>query len=930
MIVRPGRTPHICLRCQRGLAKRSIAVARVAFQSTDSHVQTTNEYDARDDQGDDAGLDIHRPKEPGSREPSRLHGYRGLKKQEFKETLKHNSLGDTAKVIVLRDSIVNWYELDSKHLEPQEAAHIDILGQLAEERGLAGWAEVEKNIDEFRPASERQTWDEINELVQALQEGFTSGQLQKYIENFKGRREPEAPERPWTTIRTDARILQVTPWLPGVSEIQDHFDNDPLRGYFLESHTAKQRLTLRLLRECWMLELPELVDGIGQFEIQVSYEDLDLLLLGNPSVLSEIHAAILHGEGEKLEAFRSRNVIRVTCPHVKKPFVVRDLDDALKRSRTATLSLASLIPVGPKKPTQRQVDRWIQKHFDATTLQSLSRLTNTSIVQGPSGTLKISCIDKTPNAVVSNVDVVRRLLLVSGENSSRNKHELARDTTSTKKGGFVDTPVANALPWREQQRDWGRWTAPTGKEKQEPSRTPVAEPIIKPTGKKGQSKAEAKAAIKMQNSTDPISETCWDHNYFTDTSAVLGKVLHSSLESSDSPPPLSLGGPNQIQTFVTQVSNFSRLVNDAHVLNQGDRVSSLVLRFLPDPFHVITSRVKYGKAKLYKHRPIGANALTAFPAIEMRFTIDGVSKKAALKNIVAIVKESKTDVMLPHNNIDVRFQQRTTSQLQHESQYHDYVDPILDYIKKCSLSFEGSEMLQIPPAVTLPIAKHLTRGGGFEILQKADIDNTKSKKKTDEHVRGVEYLFAGLEVRHSIAFNYQDWRLLYTSIEAGKAGGRRAELKLRPILGGKVADEAQFVDMAYQIAHIVGEQGEGTGGVKAQIRPVVDKNVARRVMGDGLELHQSGVSENYVRRVVDNRLESQKSTGWEEAGGMRDKGEVEVDAVKEGEQEGRTADGTQISDSLEINTDGEKQQTVLEDQSKEVEDDLSRIEDVRY
>jgi hypothetical protein len=71
--------------------------------------------------------------------------------------------------------------------------------------------------------------------------------------------------------------LRATPWMPGVSGIVDHFDQDPLRGYSLQSHTSKQSLIVKILRECWMVELPEVADGIGQFEVQIRGYDLDLI-----------------------------------------------------------------------------------------------------------------------------------------------------------------------------------------------------------------------------------------------------------------------------------------------------------------------------------------------------------------------------------------------------------------------------------------------------------------------------------------------------------------------------------------------------------------------------------------------------------------------------------------------------------------------------
>lgn len=286
MIVRPARKPHVCLRCQRGLAKRSLASSsQVAFHSAGPKLREPQSFssNSRDDEYNNEyenEEDYSRNRRPDKvAESPRLHGFRGLKKQECRETLQTNALGDPAKVIVLRDSILSLYNDNSRNkIRPKKPAHIDILGQLAEERGLVGQAEVESNINGLKPVEERQTWEEINELVRNLQDGFTTSQLQKYIENFQGREEPVQPQEEWTTNQQNAKILRVTPWLPGVSEIEDHFDNDPLRGYYLESHTVKQRVILRLLTECWRVELPELVDGIGQFEIEVRNEDLELLL----------------------------------------------------------------------------------------------------------------------------------------------------------------------------------------------------------------------------------------------------------------------------------------------------------------------------------------------------------------------------------------------------------------------------------------------------------------------------------------------------------------------------------------------------------------------------------------------------------------------------------------------------------------------------
>jgi hypothetical protein len=55
----------------------------------------------------------------------------------------------------------------------------------------------------------------------------------------------------------------------------------------------------------------------------------------------------------------------------------------------------------------------------------------------------------------------------------------------------------------------------------------------------------------------------------------------------------------------------------------------------------------------------------------------------------------------------------------------------------------------------------------------------------------VEYMFAGLEMRRSVATEVNGWKLVYTSVEAGQGGGRRAELALE---GEKMVDSPGGVE----------------------------------------------------------------------------------------------------------------------------------------
>ncbi|KAH7308803.1 mitochondrial inner-membrane-bound regulator-domain-containing protein [Rhexocercosporidium sp. MPI-PUGE-AT-0058] len=931
MIVRPARGSHICLRCQRGLARRANASAsrrvsqstdpkprepperRVVRRVADADVEHNSHQNFPRGLGNALNYKTFRNGVGGG-----LHGHRGLQVQENREPLNTTTLGDPADVLVLRDSILTLYAAGGpRSMEVMEPEHIDILSQLEEERGLVGQEEVESNIEAFRPANERQSWEDINELVKELQDGFTMSQLQRYIRNFEGRRDPESPLEEWVTSKKDAKILRITPWLPGVSEIKDHFDNDPLRGYFLPSHTVKQRVVLQLLRECWMLELPELVDGIGQFEIEVHKEDLELLLMGRTSVLDHIHTEHLHQENEKLEAFRKRSVIRVTCPHVKKPFIVLEIEEALKRVLREDLFLANLVSSGSDKLQQRRVERWVDRNFDSATLQVLGRLTNTNIVQQQQKTkLTISCIDTKQSALASPVDVARRLLLTSINIPDRVEHQLVSDTTNVN-GAFIKHEVGNTLHWRDRLRDWSRWTAPTAKGAAKVSKPVTTEPVLVSQPSSPRQQGEARSE------TD-VAPTVWNDKYFTETSAVIGKVLHSNLTFPNSSlNPLTLGGPNQTYTFCTQVQNLSRLLSKSQVLLGGERTDSLVLRFLPNPF-VATSQLtkgKYMNKKPVKTHAIGSQALMAFPTIEMRFKIDRETKHAKLAEVRAVVQESKTDVMLPHNNTDVRFQQRTTSRLLARAS-----QPVRDYLRRSNLSLKGSEILQTPPSICLPIEKHLCRGQGFKLLDDVDI---KGNKHANPNVRDVEYLFAGLEIRSALSFEYNSWRLFYTSIEAGKAGGRRAELKLRPILGGKITEENNFVSMAYKLASEIGDQDPQNlvPNILAKPRRVsvdVEPKIARRVQSNGPSV------ENQEFRYFARRV----TLGPTAPGDSEEHEEVENERM-ELEEESDDFDGEDVAEQKEEMSEVNKQaneseqETVNEEGAAEDMEDDKKIEDTR-
>lgn len=96
-------------------------------------------------------------------------------------------------------------------------------------------------------------------------------------------------------------------------------------------------------------------------------------------MLSSIRTKHLILEGENLEAFTSRSVIRVTTTHGKKNLIVESIEEAVKAVQKRRLALGNLYPASLGTPTMSSLKRWAKKNFDDEVLQELSRMSGTSI-----------------------------------------------------------------------------------------------------------------------------------------------------------------------------------------------------------------------------------------------------------------------------------------------------------------------------------------------------------------------------------------------------------------------------------------------------------------------------------------------------------------------------------------------------------------------
>ena len=356
---------------------------------------------------------------------------------------------------------------------------------------------------------------------------------------------------------------------------------------------------------------------------------------------------------------------------------------------------------------------------------------------------------------------------------------------------FVKYQFTEGLGWRDRLHQWCRWVTPISKhaevvEKgiQTPDESgPILEvqPFVS-SGKEIKDEVGTSAFGKREQRR--ADTAFWSDEISVQSSALLGAVIYAHCKTRPKDSQQAPSFSDSFRAFSTAIPGISRLLVTAMTSNTR-ATESVIMRFLPNPFFSPSP----------KQTPIGAAALSAFPPIEMRFAVDPESKVMGLNTIHAIHSTENSDLMLPDSPMDIRFQQKLTSRFYGAKR--SLPQGIAKFLELSNLNLDYTRGgLQTPPSLSIPISAHLCTKDAFQLL---------GSEKNDGDTQDVEYLFAGLEIRRTVAMEFKGWRLLYTSVEAGKAGGRRGELRLRPARVVESEDpgletEKAFLETAFQLA----------------------------------------------------------------------------------------------------------------------------------
>ncbi|KAI0440258.1 hypothetical protein F4803DRAFT_482822 [Xylaria telfairii] len=802
MFARGAHVGAVCLRCRLQLLRQ---VTPIRYVTSDAS-NTSHADDPASDQIDSEDafstfLEMGKDKSPKPRSRSRSRSGSGSRKldlrkrhisgnrvlQEAMTSLGTDVLGKPAYAIVMKDG----GKLRKKQIplapgenepgtESLDNLAVNIEALLDSQRQPPSQREVMSNIDDLQPKTEKVLSEKgFRKLQNLLTDGFLNNQLQYYIRWRRPQPQPKptdtssSPEpeflwiegrSPWTPVQTQPNAVEGTGFA-----VQD---------YISDTTTPKERLAIRLMRECWGLSIAELQTQQGEIHIKVRSQEFILLMRGTQRYINTLSKVWLD-PGEKIEAFRDQETLLLVTTKSKAESILRDLDETLRNLTTKTFPV--LLTGTAEAPS------------DAV-LEELGRMTNTHIRKSDElkkklhiKQLHVTWIQVQSRAIrgLTHLEdmahIVFRLLLTASGPPQTTSSLLSTMAPHKHAGRFVvDAAGKDKLAWRDKLSRWARFVYPLAPGKQD-----VVNPTLpieefelpfEPTRRTETLNGSHTLVPEIKSPPLPVM---WSNTLHTSTVACFGQILHP-YQSAD-PKSLSdvLASPNRRVFSPTTPHPLHLSRFETNNSDSGPQLvttkSTIVLRFWPSPGS--KPHTMDGSADAFPE----AGDMPPAPVLELRLAATNREVKG-VESLRAIKRTHHTDVMLPSSLVDVRF-----TQTQYETLRPRDADggnlaewpPLAHFLENARLDVENGK-LEMPPHQRFPVPRRLS-AKEFESADSADQERDQPPTSDEDELVSVSYEFVGLEFHRSATLPYDGHQLTYTSIEGGQGGGRRAEVTLEPI-----------------------------------------------------------------------------------------------------------------------------------------------------
>lgn len=293
---------------------------------------------------------------------------------ETSANLGLDMLGKPAYAIVMKDG--GKYQpkrniIAAEKLEERKDDLKAIEAVLGDHRAPATAAEVHENIDGLRPPKTELVLQQkdFDRIQTGLEEGFLKEQLLQYISTFEPDRNTEATTDSVETLNTVEEqksnledqyqwISKAVSWVPldpyGGVPVHHDRSNLLLHAYLPPDAGPKTRAAVRIMRECWGLQMEEIANGIGECRVTLQTKHFWPLMRGAQDQLRSITKSYLE-EGETLATFVPTKEIRIVAPRYKCELVLAEIDGLLGKIRSYTFPV-SHVTSDPTMVTEALLD----------------------------------------------------------------------------------------------------------------------------------------------------------------------------------------------------------------------------------------------------------------------------------------------------------------------------------------------------------------------------------------------------------------------------------------------------------------------------------------------------------------------------------------------------------------------------------------------
>ncbi|KAK8099357.1 uncharacterized protein PG998_012598 [Apiospora kogelbergensis] len=764
---------------------------------------------------------------------------------EAAESLGQDMLGKPAYAIVMKD--FGLYK-SKKHsvaakgtaTAKEDSSQLEIQALLERQDEAVTPAEVRANIDGLCPESETYLPEkEFRAIQNKLTEGFLKPQLDDYIDKFKAalkevEAEVETDEDLEAEVETDEPleseheedgleaqaedvqdhadsseanpqgeadsttpipkypwIRELSPWVRlssdevasgGLPEDTDQH----LHGYVSEKASRKEKLAVRIMRECWGLHIEELMGGLGQLEVTMRRLEFTMLMRGTRRFLKRINERVLE-RGESMEVFKSRQTIRFVASRPKTETLIHELGVILQKLRTRNFP-ASFVG---REQTQDVID--------GAVLEEVGRISNTFVSQSTSTKkLTVTWLESRGHKQEGEKEydvedmrhVVARLLLAVLKPEPVLTKLYAPD--QTKALLLSDTPASTF-------EEDGSATRTVG----EPS--DVAK-LLQDSNIQALEDAEI-----QRKEIFPYHPVRWSPELHTTTSAVFGHVL---LDATGAPAKALTPqiGPNE------DLDNINN--HNARAYKRRCHAAALLGRaYHPTPLR------PYAEPE-----PVGTQPARPVPRAPPS---SNRQRRARDHRHPLHARHHRDPRPRRHARRLARRHPRAAAALRHaagQPRGAGLWQPIEDFLRRARLDISEGKLempeqqrFQIPArlfyksypshiAPPAPTHPKLTVKLNRRTARLAKSIQSRTPNDKNQPI-SILYEFAGLELHRAVRIPYEGHTLTYTSIEAGQGGGRRAELALSPTQSSvdaspndaskqldKPASLQDFLDLVYKTA----------------------------------------------------------------------------------------------------------------------------------